>query len=60
MSSCQYDNLWVWDAVPVSFFGKIIGIITMFSGVLILALPVAIISGRFERVYIKSETLKKE
>jgi len=39
------------DQVPITIPGKIVGCITMFTGLLVIALPVIIVGGNFEQVY---------
>jgi len=39
------------DQYPISIPGKIVGCITMFTGLLVIALPVIIVGGNFEQVY---------
>jgi len=39
------------DQYPISIAGKIVGCITMFTGLLVIALPVIIVGGNFEQVY---------
>lgn len=39
------------DQYPITVPGKIVGCITMFTGLLVIALPVIIVGGNFEQVY---------
>jgi len=39
------------DQYPITGWGKLIGCITMFTGLLVIALPVIIVGGNFEQVY---------
>jgi len=39
------------DQYPITITGKIVGCITMFTGLLVIALPVIIVGGNFEQVY---------
>jgi len=39
------------DQYPITLPGKIVGCITMFTGLLVIALPVIIVGGNFEQVY---------
>ncbi|CAD7960627.1 unnamed protein product [Amoebophrya sp. A120] len=38
------------DYVPVTFFGKVVGMITMLSGILVISMPAAIIGSKFQEV----------
>jgi len=39
------------DQYPITVYGKFVGCITMFTGLLVIALPVIIVGGNFEQVY---------
>jgi hypothetical protein len=43
------------DIVPVTSMGKIIGAITIVCGILLIALPVAIVGSKFQEVYMEAE-----
>ena len=46
------------DMYPVSFIGRVIGVLCMFSGLLLIALPVIIIGANFQKQYAKYVALK--
>jgi voltage-gated potassium channel Kch len=48
------------DVVPWTVAGRIFGIFTMFSGILVIALPVAIIGSKFQEVYQEVEVAQME
>lgn len=48
------------DVVPWTVAGRIFGICTMFSGILVIALPVAIIGSKFQEVYQEVEVAQME
>merc|ERR1719494_1231292 len=39
------------DQYPITVYGKFVGCITMFTGLMVIALPVIIVGGNFEQVY---------
>jgi voltage-gated potassium channel Kch len=46
------------EYVPATVPGEILGVATMFSGILLLALPVIVVGGNFQEVYNESEARK--
>jgi hypothetical protein len=47
------------DMYPVTFPGQCIGVLTMFCGILLLALPVIVVGGNFQEVYNEAEAKKR-
>ena len=47
------------DLYPTTTFGKVIGTVTMLSGVLVLALPITIVGSNFAHEYEKKNRLSK-
>merc|ERR1719201_2045752 len=47
------------DMFPQTYVGKCIGVLTMFCGILLLALPVIVVGGNFQEVYNEAEAKKK-
>jgi hypothetical protein len=47
------------DMFPQTLIGKGIGVLTMFCGILLLALPVIVVGGNFQEVYNEAEARKR-
>merc|ERR1719204_1402959 len=48
------------DMYPITVLGQCLGVITMFSGLLVIAMPVIIIGGEFESKYKEFSQKKKQ
>jgi hypothetical protein len=48
------------DYVPQSLLGRMLALLTMFMGILLLALPVIVVGGNFQEVYNESERRRAE